>query len=215
MDRRCAAEQRIQYRSFLNVLGCLLVARTKEFDPEVALRRAMELFWRRGYEATSIADLVSHLGIAKASLYATFGGKHDLYVAALDDYIRHPEPDPVEALAVPGPVLPAIQTLLDVYATPSSADRPTGCMVVAAAVDCPDDASVQARVERSWSSSEAALTSALIRARAQGEIRADVDAASLARFLLVLMQGIQVVKGSGDGMRRARDAARHALAAAR
>src|ERR687891_713494 len=98
------------------------MARGKEFDPDVALERAMDLFWRQGYEATSISDLVTHLGIAKASLYATFGGKHDLYVAALDRYIRRPDPDPAEVLAGPGPVLPAIQTLLDVYATPIADD---------------------------------------------------------------------------------------------
>jgi len=56
------------------------VARTKEFDPEAALQAALELFWRRGYEATSMSDLVDHLGIGRASLYATFGNKHELYV---------------------------------------------------------------------------------------------------------------------------------------
>lgn len=192
------------------------MARSKEFDPEAVLGLAMEVFWRRGYEATSIADLVEHLGIAKASLYATFGGKHELYLAALDRYIAHPDPDPVAVLAAPGPVLPALQTLLDVYAAPRPGDRPSGCMVVAAAVGCaPDDLAVHGRVERSWGMSEVTLTSALLRARAQGEIRADAEPASLAGFLLVLLQGIQVVKGSPDGVRRARDAARHALDAAR
>ena len=192
------------------------MARVKEFDPEVALRRAMELFWRQGYEATSIADLIAHLGIAKASLYATFGGKHDLYLAALDRYIRHPDPDPVEVLSGTGPVLPAIQTLLDIYAGPGPVDRPPGCMVVAAAMECPpDDQAVQSRLERSWGSSEVLLTSALLRARAQGEIRADAEPASLARFLLVLIQGIRVVGASSADGDRARDAARHALNALR
>ena len=192
------------------------MARTKEFDPNAVLVRAMELFWRRGYEATSVSDLVEHLGIAKASMYATFGGKRELYLAALDHYIRHPEPDPIEVLATAEEVLPAIQTLLDVYAAPRPAGRPAGCMVVAAAIECAaDDAAVAARVERSWGASEVALTSALLRARAQGEIRDDIEPASLASYLLVLMQGIQVVNGSAEGVRRARDAARYALAAAR
>jgi TetR/AcrR family transcriptional repressor of nem operon len=192
------------------------VARSKEFDPDVALRRAMELFWRKGYEATSVADLVEHVGVAKASLYATFGGKHDLYLAALDCYIRKPDPDPVEVLASAEDVLPAIQTLLDVYASPRI-DCPRGCMVATAAVDCPpDDAAVQGRIELSWRTSEVALTSALHRARARGELRPDADPASLAAYLLVLMQGIQVVAGTSDeGVRRARAAAKHALDAAR
>ena len=62
------------------------VARTKEFDPEAALRAALELFWERGYEATSMADLVGHMGVARASIYATFGGKRALYLKALDRY---------------------------------------------------------------------------------------------------------------------------------
>ncbi len=62
------------------------MARTKEFDPDVALRKVLDLFWRRGYEATSMADLVEHLGVARASIYATFGGKRELYLKALDRY---------------------------------------------------------------------------------------------------------------------------------
>ncbi|MCE7002789.1 TetR/AcrR family transcriptional regulator [Kibdelosporangium philippinense] len=60
--------------------------RTKEFDPDAVLRSALNLFWRKGYEATSIQDLVDHLGIGRASMYATFGTKHDLYLRALDLY---------------------------------------------------------------------------------------------------------------------------------
>ncbi len=192
------------------------MARVKEFDPEIALERAMELFWRKGYECTSVTDLVDHLGVAKASLYATFGTKHDLYVAAHNRYIRHPDPDPAELLAGTGPVLPAIQTLLDLYATPSTADRPDGCMVIDAAVECqPGDHAVQSQLELSWSANEVTLTTALLRARAQGELGDGVDPASLARYLLVLIQGIQVIKASDEGVGRARDAARHALDAVR
>ncbi|HEY4003637.1 MAG TPA: TetR/AcrR family transcriptional regulator [Pseudonocardia sp.] len=188
------------------------MARTKGFDPEQVLGRAMELFWRQGYAATSISDLVAHLGIARASLYATFGDKHDLYLAALDRYIRNPEPDPVQVLAGPGPVLPALRFLLDTYAAAPSPGRPPGCMVVHAAVECPaDDVAVRGRLDLNWGSMEVALTSALLRARAQGEIRADAEPASLARFLLVLMQGMQVVNGPGQGAVRAADAARYAL----
>ncbi|WP_028937254.1 TetR/AcrR family transcriptional regulator [Pseudonocardia spinosispora] len=190
------------------------MARIKEFDPDEVLGRAMELFWRQGYATTSITDLVEHLGIAKASLYATFGGKHDLYLAALDRYTGLPEKSPAERLAQPGPVLPAIQSLLDSYAAPPPAGTPPGCMVVNAAVECPvDDVAVRRRLDLNWTSVEVMLTSALLRARAQGEIRADVDPAAFARYLLVLMQGMQVVSSSDQGAQRARDAARHALAA--
>ncbi|MGI5326099.1 TetR/AcrR family transcriptional regulator [Actinomadura nitritigenes] len=62
------------------------MARTREFDTEAAVSRAMELFWARGYEATSVRDLTRHLGIGQGSLYAAFGDKGGLYRAALDHY---------------------------------------------------------------------------------------------------------------------------------
>ncbi|RSM89707.1 TetR/AcrR family transcriptional regulator [Kibdelosporangium aridum] len=62
------------------------MVRHKEFDPDVALDRAMEMFWERGYEATSIQDLVEGMGIGRRSLYDTFGDKHQLFMQSLDRY---------------------------------------------------------------------------------------------------------------------------------
>jgi TetR/AcrR family transcriptional regulator, transcriptional repressor for nem operon len=189
------------------------VSRTKEFDPDAVLQKALELFWERGYEATSMADLVAHLGIARASIYATFGGKHDLYLRALDRYAQARDPDPVELLSQPGPVLPAVRALVEGYATESLCDeRRRGCMVVNAAVELvPRDPEAARRVEASWDALETALTSALIRARAQGEIPAAKDPRALARFLLVLLQGIRVLGRARPDPGRLRDAAAQAL----
>ncbi|MEU7913539.1 TetR/AcrR family transcriptional regulator [Microbispora bryophytorum] len=190
------------------------MARTKEFDPDVVLERALDLFWRRGYEATSMADLVEHLGIGRASLYATFGGKHDLYVKALERYAQTRDPNPVELLSQPGPALPAVRTLVERYTEESILDRDRrGCMIVNAATELlPDDEPVARLVEASWTGLETALTSALIRARAQGEISAESDPRVLARFVLVFLQGVRVMgKGHGDAA-RLRDAAAQALA---
>lgn len=64
------------------------VGRNKQFDPDEVLDAALDLFWRRGYEATSTADLVTETGIARGSLYATFHSKHELYLRTLDRYVR-------------------------------------------------------------------------------------------------------------------------------
>jgi TetR/AcrR family transcriptional repressor of nem operon len=189
------------------------VARSKEFDPEAALDAALELFWERGYEATSMADLVEHLGVARASLYATFGGKHDLYLAALNRYLRTRSPNPIEALSQPGPALPAVRALVELYAEEGIADsRRRGCMIVNAAAELlPKDPSVTRFVESSWAALEAALTSALFRAKAQGELGPDSDPVALGRFLLVVLQGLRIMaKGSPDPA-RLRDAAAQAL----
>jgi TetR/AcrR family transcriptional regulator, transcriptional repressor for nem operon len=189
------------------------VPRTKEFDPDAVLQKAVALFWERGYEATSMADLVEHLGIARASIYATFGGKHDLYMRALDRYAQERDPDPVETLSQPGPVLPAVRALVEAYATESARDeRRRGCMIVNAAVELmPRDPQVARRVEASWDALETALASALTRARAQGEIPEGKDPRALARFLLVMLQGLRVLGRAHPDPGRVRDAAAQAL----
>ncbi|GAA2996873.1 TetR/AcrR family transcriptional regulator [Streptosporangium longisporum] len=190
------------------------MARTKEFDPDAALQKALELFWERGYEATSMADLVEHLGIARASIYATFGGKHDLYLKAFERYLQTRDPRVVEVLSQPGPALPAVRALIEAYAEESLCDeRRRGCMVVNAAVEVMSrDPQTARRIEASWDNLETALTSALTRARAQGEIPQDRDPRALARFLLVVMQGMRVLGRAHPDPARLRDATAQALA---
>lgn len=184
------------------------MARTKEFDPDAALRMALELFWERGYAATSMADLVEHLGIARASIYGTFGGKHDLYMKALERYVGDQDPAIVERLSQPGPALPAVRELITAY----TATERRGCMVVNAAVELAGrDAPVARRVEASWDTLETALTSALIRAKAQGELATGADPHALARFLLVLLQGMRVLGRAGSEPARLADASAQAL----
>lgn len=190
------------------------MARVKEFDPDAVLLRALDLFWRRGYEATSMADLVEHLGIGRASIYGTFGSKHDLYVAALDLYSQTQDPNPVVMLSQPGPVLPAIRALVNSYAAAAleDADR-KGCMVVNAAVELMSvDAVVGRRVQSSWDSLETALVSALTRAKAQGELAEGKDPRALARMLFVVMQGLRVIGRGQPEPALVRDAADQALA---
>jgi TetR/AcrR family transcriptional repressor of nem operon len=188
------------------------VARTKEFDPDAVLASALELFWARGYEATSMADLVDHLGIGKASIYATFGSKHNLYLKALDRYVETSTPD-LSNLSQPGPALPAVRALVERYAEEALRDSsPRGCFVVNAATErMPDDAETARLVEASWDGLETTLTSALVRAQAQGELAPERDPRSVARFLLVVMQGLRVLGKGRPEPGRVRDAAREAL----
>lgn len=189
------------------------MSRRKEFDPDVALDRALELFWERGYEATSTADLVEHLEIGRASMYATFGSKHELYLKALDRYLLKQDPSPLEFLSRPGPALPLVRALVEHYARESACDpERRGCMIVNAVTErLPDDEEVARRVELAWDALEAALAAAIHRAQAQGELAADKDPRAIAKFLLVFLQGIKVVGKTRSGPDRLRDAANEAL----
>lgn len=192
--------------------GCRM-ARTKEFDPDAVLLSALELFWRRGYEATSVADLVEHLGVGRASLYATFGNKHDLYLKALDRYADICDPRLLDELSQPGPALPAVRAVLRRYAAEAVGEqRERGCLIVntAAELAARDPASAR-RVRASWDQLETLLASALTRAQAQGELPAGRDARALARMLLVLMQGLRVVGKADADPARIRDAVDQAL----
>ncbi|MFB6838596.1 TetR/AcrR family transcriptional regulator [Streptomyces sp. NPDC056361] len=190
------------------------MARTKEFDPDAALQAALELFWARGYEATTMSDLVEHLGIGRASIYATFGNKHELYLKTMDRYLETRDPRIVEELSAPGPALPAVRALVRRFAAEAAADdeRLNGCFVTNSAAELgPHDTAVARRVELNWEQIETLLHAALTRARAGGELPADRDPRALARMLLVLLQGIRVVGKASSDPGRVRDAAEQAL----
>lgn len=181
------------------------MARTKEFDPDSALRAAMDLFWRKGYEATSMQDLVDGLGIGRASIYATFGSKHELYLLALDRYAEERRLEALERLARPGPVLPAVRALVRAILEGALTD-PRGCLMTNTAVECaPGNRPVTRRVESNWDGLETSFAGALVRARSQGELAMDKDPLALARLIVTLVQGLRVMAKVPDP-RRMRDA---------
>ncbi|MGW1410329.1 TetR/AcrR family transcriptional regulator [Streptomyces sp. NPDC002403] len=190
------------------------MARTKEFDPDAALQSALELFWRRGYEATSMADLVEHLGIGRASIYATFGNKHELYLKAMDRYTEGHDPLLLAELSRPGAALPGVRALVRRFASEATSPdgRLNGCLITNTAAElAPHDPAAARRVEISWEHIETALHSALVRAQDQGELTEERDPRALARMLLVLLQGVRIVGKASSDPARVRDAAEQAL----
>jgi TetR/AcrR family transcriptional repressor of nem operon len=185
------------------------VARTKEFDEDVALRAAMDLFWRKGYEATSMQDLVDHLGIGRGSIYATFGSKHELYLRALDRYAEASGEHALEVLSRPGPALPAVRELVEGFLADALTET-KGCLVTNTAIECAYDRPVARKVESNWDGLETAIAGALLRARNQGELPAGKDPRALARFIVTFVQGLKVLAKVPDE-RRMRDAVDQAL----
>ena len=169
------------------------MARTKQFDPEQAVEKAMELFWCRGYEATSLDDLCEHMGIGKGSFYATFGSKQDLYKRALEKYRALSGAQVVELLSAPGPLRPRLRTMLHRFIADTMRDR-RGCLMGNAAAERGGvDAATAGCVRASFGDVERAVAEAIARAQAEGELKTDRDPQTLAAMLTTFTEGLQLV----------------------
>ena len=133
------------------------MARQKEFNPDQIINKALALFRLRGYEATSVNELVQHLGIGRGSLYNTFGNKHALYLAALDRYLEQSEEAPM--LTSPLNAKDAISAILFQQVSQALEDAPLGgCFFVNSAVElAAHDADVASRVKNNLATGEEAF----------------------------------------------------------
>src|SRR5262245_32934749 len=113
------------------------MARPREFDVDDALDRATEVFWKRGYEATSVQDLVDALGVNRASLYATFGDKAQLFSAVIDRYRENVKTRIEDALAAPAAGAAAIRAWFMALIQMATQPRgPRGCLLVGSLSSC-------------------------------------------------------------------------------
>ena len=169
------------------------------FDRAAAIDAAMRLFWSRGYEPTSLADLTAALGIAPASLYAAFGSKQQLFHEALERYReKYGGFDPATLAAAPS-ARALIATLLQGAATAYTADgTPRGCMIIAAAANCsPDSADVERALRDARRTNEAHLAERLERAVQDGELIPGADPRALAKFVATVLQGMSIQARDG------------------
>lgn len=172
--------------------------RPKEFDREVVLDRAMQLFWQRGYEATSIGDLVEHLGIGRQSLYDTFGDKRALYLASLDHY-RDSYGDVIpELLEGTGDVRTVIRRAFDKLIDGAAGTPSRACMLTNAVAErCPDDVDVGKRFCANNAHLERAFSERLLRARSERQLSKRHDPEALAAYLMNALRGLQVAARGG------------------
>ncbi|WP_248294940.1 TetR/AcrR family transcriptional regulator [Actinoplanes sp. TBRC 11911] len=177
--------------------------RPRSFDHDEALDRALEVFWRQGYEGTGIADLTKAMGINNApSLYHTFGNKEELFHQVLDRYAEGPARYIREAMARPT-AREAVEALLHGAADATTdPDHPRGCITVHGALPLsPGARAAHDELTARRAAGEAALRDRLQRARKDGEIPAAADPDGLARFFTTIYQGI-AVQAAGGATRR-------------
>jgi TetR/AcrR family transcriptional regulator, transcriptional repressor for nem operon len=172
--------------------------RTKEFDREEALRRAVEVFWRRGYEAASTEELLTAMGIGRQSMYNAFGDKHRLYVEALRHYQAETGADMVERLSAARSPLAALSGVLLEVARQSEEERRRGCMAVNAATEFADsDKEVAALVDSGLDLCLTTYARLLAEARRRGEVRPDLNERAAANFLHSTLVGMRVRARAG------------------
>ena len=171
------------------------MARPREFEREVVLDRAMRVFWSRGYEATSVQELVARMGIQRGSLYGAFGDKRRLFLAAIDRYDRVVTTRLLAALDDTPSGLEAIRAFfrlkVEVSLDPA---RPRGCLVTNSAAELASrDRRAAARVGAVLVRIEEAFHRAVERGQRAREIDPASDPRALARFLTSSAQGISVM----------------------
>lgn len=169
------------------------MVRSKQFDRFAALDEAMELFWERGYHATSIQDLVDRLAVNRQSLYDTFGGKDALYLAALERY-RALAAQPVRmALEREGAVREVLQRFFSDFLDNFLAGNWKGCFMVNATAELAgQDEGVSRVCAANTRQLEAAFAGLIARGQQAGEIDASRPVLPLARFLVNTMNGLAV-----------------------
>ena len=185
------------------------MARPRAFKEAEVLQKALETFWHRGYGSTSMEDLVAGTGLNRASLYATFGDKHALFMRAL----RHYQQQSSQALLVltadsDAPVLDQLRQLLELTV------HQQGCFLVNAITELvPHDADAEALAAQDQQFLETVLTQVLSRGQQRGEVRATAAPLALARLLISVLSGMRVMVKANPDPQALRDVASTALLA--
>jgi TetR/AcrR family transcriptional repressor of nem operon len=192
------------------------MARPKAFDVDEALERAMELFWRQGYEATSLPDLVQHMGIGRQSLYDTFGGKHQLFLQALDRYAAVMIGGALGRLERPGASHEDLSAFLKaVVAYQTGKQVRTACLMINSAMELAvRDKEVARRASAHHQRMEGAFRRVLEHAEAHEEIHPLLPIDTVARHMVATVLGMVVAAKSGAEPTVLRDMASGALALA-
>ncbi|PAX08875.1 TetR/AcrR family transcriptional regulator [Sphingomonas lenta] len=170
------------------------------FDKGEALDRALELFWRDGYEGTSIADVTEVMGVSRASLYAAFGDKEQLFRAVLSHYVAGPGSYFRQALERPRTVEAIRALLLEAAIAVTAPDCPPGCLVVHGALASGEEGAVARNLlttERL--SRQAAVRARLERGAGEGDLPAGTDVVLVTEYVMAMLHGIAVQASGGAG----------------
>jgi AcrR family transcriptional regulator len=191
-----------------------LIGRPRAFDIDTALDRALQVFWRKGYEGTSLSELTKAMGINRPSLYAAFGNKEALFRKALDRYAEGPAAYTRTALDEPTARAVVERLLRGVIELLTNPRHPPGCLAVQGALACGDAAdSIRRELISRRVAGEAALRQRFERAITDGDLPSGADPADLARYVVTITQGMAVQAAGGASREELRRVVEMALRA--
>lgn len=184
------------------------------FDRDAALHQAMLLFWRHGYEGTSLGDLTTAMGVTPPSIYAAFGDKRRLFLEAVGRYLSGPV-TPETIIADATSARDAAWNLLEASAMGfTGADTPPGCLLATAAISCSASASeVQRELAAIRQGIEARLRDRILEGIETGELPRASDADALAGHVMAVIQGMSTLARDGAPRRKLLSIAEMAMAA--
>jgi TetR/AcrR family transcriptional repressor of nem operon len=169
------------------------MARSKEFEENEVLEKAMKLFWEQGYEKTSMNDLVEHMGIHRRSLYDTFTDKHTLFLKAMNRFGDRFNGRMATAIKQAETASQALRSIYD-FSMNVEGDTPPGCMFVNSAVELANrDAEVDARATKAFENTEHLLKDIVVWGQQNGEFTKNVEADDLAELLHNTLVGLRVM----------------------
>ena len=175
-----------------------LLGRPRGFDVDEALERALQVFWQKGYEGSSLTDLTTAMGITKPSMYAAFGNKEQLFRRALERYSEGPASYTTRALDEPTARGVVEALLRGAVQTTTLPDSPHGCLTVQGALASSDGNQPAHNLLIAWRNAAGLhLEERLQRAVDEGDLPLDTDPKQLARYVMTLSFGIAVQAANG------------------
>jgi TetR/AcrR family transcriptional regulator, copper-responsive repressor len=188
--------------------------RPRAYEPETALKRAAEAFWKTGYAGTSLDDITAATGMNRPSLSAAFGGKHEIYVKALRDYWEFKFAAMRKAFERGGNLA---ETLIEVYDVALSiyfadSEHVLGCFVVGTAVtEAPVDPEIRSIAAKGFQALDADFEARFEMARAAGELKPDADPKALAMLASATMHSLAIRARTGSSRDALRELAEKAV----
>ncbi|WP_411344472.1 TetR/AcrR family transcriptional regulator [Paenibacillus sp. WLX1005] len=181
------------------------MARSKEFDDQVVLDRAMKLFWQQGYEKTSMNDLTEHMGIHRRSLYDTFTDKHTLFMLTLEKFGVQNSHRAQTAIAQASTAREALESMFG-YVIEGGEDVPAGCLLVNSAVELAvRDKEVDHVAVNAFEKTEDLIAGVIRHGQQTGEYSSTLDVEQMAAYLHNALVGLRVLVRTSTDKQKLRE----------